>query len=153
MNMNCGFTTDLANGLTVSVQWHDGAYATRDDDGNLVSVEMACWTTTKSTESSQGWVESGGEWLTRDVWPEDCFDDDVVGYVPVMASMRMMDTAAQLPTDYVSLLATLKETADIKQETADIKQETERLKQEIEDLKQEKDNLERERAESYDGII
>ena len=142
MNMNCGFTTDLANGLTVSVQWHDGAYATRDDDGKLISVEMACWKTGKGKP-----VAGDIRWLTRDVWAEDCCPyDDVIGHVPVMDSMRMIDAASQISTRYVDVLATLKETANMKREADE-------LKQEIEELKQEKDNLERERAESYDGII
>ena len=143
MDMNCGFTTDLANGLTVSVQWHDCAYATRDDDGKLISVEMACWKT-GSMEGSSGAIQ----WLTCDVWADECRDStsDVVGFVTVMDSMRMMDRAAQLPMDYVSLCAEQKETANRKQEA-------EELKQEIEDLKQERDNLERERSENYDGII
>ena len=42
--------------------------------------------------------------------------------------MDFMDRAVQLPTDYISLLAVQRKTANIKQETA-------RLKQEIEDLK------------------
>ena len=142
MNMNCGFTTDLANGLTVSVQWHDGAYATRDDDGKLISVEMACWKTGKVKPVSGDIL-----WLTSDVWAEACCPyDDVIGHVPVMDSMRMIDAASQISTRYVDVLATLKETANMKREADE-------LKQEIEELKQEKDNLERERAESYDGII
>jgi hypothetical protein len=143
MDMNCGFTTDLANGLTVSVQWHDCAYATRDDDGKLISVEMACWKTGEDQSGPHG----GILWLTSDVWAEDCLPyEDVMGHVPVMDSMRMMDRAVQLPMDYVSLCAKQKETANRKQEAED-------LKQEIEDLKQERDNLERERSENYDGII
>ena len=134
-NFHHGFTTDLHNGLTVSVQFHDGAYSNRDDDGVLQSVEIACWKT-----------GDPDMWLTRDVWADDCSYDDVVGHISVDRVMDFMDRAVQLPTDYVSLLAT-------QRKTANMKREAEELQEEIEDLKQEKDGLERELAGSYDGII
>ena len=127
MYLHHGFTTDFDNGLTVSVQFNAPH---RDEDGKLVTVEMACWKTGKGP--GDGEKTHGILWLTRDVWPEnwsdDCSYDDIVGYVPVDRVMDFMDRAVQLPTDYISLLAVQKHTANIKQETA-------RLKQEIEDLK------------------
>ena len=149
MNFHCGFNTDLDNGLTVSVQFHDGVYARRDDDGKLLTVEMACWTTTKSTQMWTNAPPVEIVWLTGDVWGlgnRHLASDDVMGHVPVEDVMHMIDAASQISTRYVDVLAPLKETANMKREAAE-------LKQEIEELKQEKDNLERERAESYDGII
>jgi hypothetical protein len=95
-NFHHGFTTNLHNGLTVSVQFHDGAYANRDNDGVLQSVEIACW---KTGDQDM--------WLTRDVWADDCSYDDVVGHISVDRVMDFIDRAVQLPTDYVSLLADL----------------------------------------------
>ena len=125
MYLHHGFTTDFDNGLTVSVQFNAPH---RDEDGKLVTVEMACWKTGKGP--GDGEKTHGILWLTRDIWSDDCSYDDIVGYVPVDRVMDFMDSAVQLPTDYISLLAVQKHTANIKQETA-------RLKQEIEDLKRE----------------
>jgi len=106
MNFQCGFTTDLDNGLTVSVQFHDGAYATRDDDDKLVSVEMACWTTSKGPGEMKD-NRLSAQWLSRDVWPDDCTRNDVLGYVHVDKVMHMMDQAAQMSSKYVDALAVI----------------------------------------------
>jgi len=127
-NFHHGFTTDLHNGLTVSVQFHDGAYANRDDDGNLVSVEIACWKTGSMENAPH---PSDIQWLTRDVWADDCKYDDVVGHISVDRVMDFMDRAVQLPTDYVNLLAVQRETANIKQETERLKQESEEIRREM----------------------
>jgi len=106
MNFQCGFTTDLDNGLTVSVQYHDCAYATRDDDDKLVSVEMACWTTRKRPGEMKD-NRLSGQWLSRDVWPDDCIQDDVLGHLPVDKVMHMMDQAQQLLSWQVDALAVI----------------------------------------------
>jgi len=119
-NFHHGFTTDLHNGLTVSVQFHDGAYSNRDDDGVLQSVEIACWKT-----------GDPDMWLTRDVWSDDCKYDDVIGHISVDNVMDFMDRAVQLPTDYVSLLAVQRETANMKQEAERLKQESAEIRREM----------------------
>ena len=115
-NFHHGFTTDLHNGLTVSVQFHDGAYANRDNDGVLQSVEIACW---KTGDQDM--------WLTRDVWATADGFDDVMGHIPVDSVMGLMDCAVQLPTDYVSLLATQRKTAITKQKIAELQEELDEL--------------------------
>ncbi len=130
-NFHHGFTTDLHNGLTVSVQFHDGAYANRDDDGNLVSVEIACWKT-GSIENAPH--PSDIQWLTRDVWADDCKYDDVVGRIPVDRVMDFMDRAVQLPTDYVSLLAVQRKTANMKQEAEELRRESAMMTAEMDRL-------------------
>jgi hypothetical protein len=115
-NFHHGFKADFTNGLTVSVQWHDGAYANRDDDGVLQSVEIACWKT--------GDIDI---WLTRDVWPDDCKYDDVIGHISVDNVMDFMDRAVQLPTDYVSLLAVQRKTAITKQKIAELQEELDEM--------------------------
>ena len=99
-DFNCGFTTELKNGLTVSVQFHDGALGLRDDDGKLVNVEMACWKTDKDKL-----------WLSSDVWPEECQSADVVGYVHVNEVMHLIDAATQMSARYVDVLANQRATA------------------------------------------
>ena len=69
-------------------------------------------------------------WLTRDVWAEGYPHDDVIGHVSVDRVMDFMDRAAQLPTDYVSLLAELRATANMKREAEEVKQEAEDWKRE-----------------------
>ena len=115
-NFHHGFTTDLHNGLTVSVQFHDGAYANRDDDGVLQSVEIACWKTGDPDMR-----------LTRDVWADYCKYDDVVGHISVDRVMDFMDRAVQLATDYVSLLAVQRKTAITKQKIAELQEELNEL--------------------------
>ena len=115
-NFHHGFTTNLHNGLTVSVQFHDGAYANRDEDEVLQSVEIACWKT-----------GDPDIWLTRDVWVTADGFDDVMGHIPVDHVMGLMDCAVQLPTDYVSLLATQRKTAITKQKIAELQEELDEL--------------------------
>ena len=129
-----GFTTDLHNGLTVSVQFHEGAYANRDDDGNLVSVEIACWKTGGVSTCVEGHVRRVRLWLTRDVWADDCKYDDVVGRIPVDRVMDFMDRAVQLPTDYVSLLAVQRKTANMKQEAEELRRESAMMTAEMDRL-------------------
>jgi hypothetical protein len=92
---NSGFQTSLRNGLTVSVQWHDGALAkvTRDtgSDGvqskfraadptwdEIKQVEIACWDTRTKL------------WMTREVWGTD---DDVIPYVKRIDILQYINTA------------------------------------------------------------
>lgn len=89
-----GFSTNLPNGLTVSVQWHNRAYSKRDGkNGKIRSVEIACWVTDKQVNGF-----SRGEWMTRRVWPNEVrrdreFIDDVVGYVSVADVIQFIDDA------------------------------------------------------------
>tara|TARA_R110000751_G_scaffold166626_1_gene272468 strand:+ start:630 stop:992 length:363 start_codon:yes stop_codon:yes gene_type:complete len=92
-----GFNTVLENGLVVSVQYHDTAYSTRDDDGKLASVEMACWRKVATGERVD-------VWLTYDVWSIEGNDCGVAAYVPVDNVMHMIDTATQLGADDVDML-------------------------------------------------
>ena len=87
---NSGFTTDLPNGLTVSVQWHRGAYSNRDANGDIVSVEIACWVTDKSEE-----------WMTRRVLPNHVRNDDVIGHVSVADVIKFIDEAQKYSADLV----------------------------------------------------
>jgi len=76
-----GFTTDLPNGLTVSVQWHWGAYCSYNEDGKPKTVEMACWET----------GEEPCTWRTKNVWGGA--NDDVIGYLPVGDVVKFIDIA------------------------------------------------------------
>ena len=77
------FRTNLPNGLTVSVVWHECAYAKRRKDGTPISVEIACY------------IEKEGDddldWRTKQVWGNK--HDDVIGYVPVRDVVKYIDIA------------------------------------------------------------
>ena len=73
-------------------------------------------------------------WLTRDIWSDDCSYDDIVGYVPVDRVMDFMDRAVQLPTDYVSLLAVQRKTANMKQEAEELRRESAMMTAEMDRL-------------------
>lgn len=82
----CGYCTDFPNGLTVSVQWHNTAYA-ECVDGEVISVEIACWLT-----------DDRDVWMTRSVWGDTTSDsaplvDDVIGWVPVEKVEEYLDIA------------------------------------------------------------
>ena len=42
-NKDTGVSFTLENGYTVSIQWGDGNYATRCEDGSARSVEITCF--------------------------------------------------------------------------------------------------------------
>lgn len=90
-----GYSIDLSNGLTVSVQWHGMAYANIVGD-EPVSVEIACYMTDSHV------------WMTRKVWVtegdaaslnhrqqliEPLPVDDVIGWVPVSDVAKYIDIA------------------------------------------------------------
>ena len=83
MDNNCpGFRTDLPNGITVSVQWHEGAYAKRKKDGTPISVEIACFFEKEGDDDL--------DWRTKEVWG---WGDNVIGYVPVRDVVKYIDIA------------------------------------------------------------
>jgi len=80
-----GYSIDLPNGLTVSVQWHQMAYADVVD-GEVLSVEIACYMTDRNI------------WMTHSVWtgmphlPAGDIDD-VIGWVPIADVQKYSDIA------------------------------------------------------------
>ena len=63
---------ELHNGLTVSVVWHELAYSEKDAEGNVLSVEMACFDTYSDDEMV---------WRMREVW-DGASGSDVLSRVP-----------------------------------------------------------------------
>ena len=141
MNSHHGFTTELQNGLTVSVQWHDLASAMRDEDDKLITVEIACWKTDQTRTYSievedANWTDEikdafrARAWLTQDVWPEDGYSEDMLTYVPVVRIMDMIDSATQLPNNYVNLLHTQRAKNQVVRKINELKQEAVELAEE-----------------------
>ena len=89
-----GFTTDLPNGLTVSVQWHDRNYAERNANGDVISVEIGCWVTADREElmTCRVWREAHRDWF---------WSDDVIGRVPVADVVKFIDEAQKYSADLV----------------------------------------------------
>jgi hypothetical protein len=79
-----GFCTDLPNGIRVSVQWHEGAYAKRRKDGTPISVEIACYIEKEVDD------DDDLDWRTKEVWG---WGDNVIGYVPVRDVVKYIDIA------------------------------------------------------------
>jgi len=86
-----GFTTDLPNGLTVSVQWHDRNYAERNANGDVISVEIACWVT-----------DNRNKWMTSLLWPDHLYRaHEVLGYLPVADVVKHIDEARKYSANLV----------------------------------------------------
>ena len=86
-----GFTTDLPNGLTLSVQWHDRNYAERNANGDIVSVEIACWVTDNSKK-----------WVTSLVWPDHLWREyEVLGHISVADVVKHIDEARKYSANLV----------------------------------------------------
>ena len=74
---------ELHNGLTVSVVWHELAYSEKDAEGNVLSVEMACFDTHTDEMTFR----------TREVW--DCArrSSDVISSVPMGRVLKLITEA------------------------------------------------------------
>ena len=54
-NKDTGVSFTLENGYTVSIQWGDGNYATRCEDGSARSVEIACFPSKPTPRDGKDW--------------------------------------------------------------------------------------------------
>ena len=79
------FRTNLPNGLTVSVVWHECAYAKRRKDGTPISVEIACYIEKEVDD------DDDLDWRTKQVWGNK--HDNVIGYVPVRDVVKYINIA------------------------------------------------------------
>ena len=78
---------ELHNGLTVSVVWHELAYSEKDAEGNVLSVEMACFDTHSDDEMEM-------VWRTREVW-DGAGGDDVLSRVPQEREVELVNQAEE----------------------------------------------------------
>ena len=90
-----GFTTDLPNGLTVSVQWHTIVQARRHpvNKDNILSVEMACYVTANTSHKRPT------PWMTGSVWPELSGGHDTMSFIPVADVVQLIDDASRWDID------------------------------------------------------
>jgi hypothetical protein len=68
-----GFTMKFANGWTISVQWHDGAYTSREDRGLEGPYRPEYGTEVSSPDAEIAIWDKNGEWY-------DFGSDQVQGY-------------------------------------------------------------------------
>lgn len=83
----CGMWVVFENGMTLSIQWHHGAYSNVGrgswQPGEVPEFECAAW---YPEAFDTPWVVNGEDWGTRRKWwnPEPRYQgDDVLPYVPL----------------------------------------------------------------------
>ena len=93
-----GLIVTFENGMTLSIQWHSGAYSNVGrgywKPGDEPDFECAAWYPEAFDEP---WVVNGEDWGTKRKWfnPDPRFDgDDVLPYVTVPAVIEFARTVA-----------------------------------------------------------